>query len=157
MELVYVIDFINDNYFVLHQTKNINKLSHLPHLPLCRRKALAVMSSKRWFHTHLSGQDAERLLQERGSNGSYLVRPSQQIPGDFTLSVKRAVDVTHIRIQNTGDFYDLYGGEKFATLAELIQYYTENPGQLKEKNGSVIELKCPVVCEEVTSERYVYI
>lgn len=29
--------------------------------------------------------------------------------------------VTHIKIQNTGDFYDLYGGEKFATLAELVQ------------------------------------
>ena len=27
--------------------------------------------------------------------------------------------VTHIKIQNTGDYYDLYGGEKFATLAEL--------------------------------------
>ena len=28
--------------------------------------------------------------------------------------------------QNTGDFYDLYGGEKFATLSELVQFYTEN-------------------------------
>ena len=34
--------------------------------------------------------------------------------------------VTHIKIQNTGDFYDLYGGEKFATLSELVQFYTEN-------------------------------
>ena len=34
--------------------------------------------------------------------------------------------MTHIKIQNTGDFYDLYGGEKFATLSELVQFYTEN-------------------------------
>ena len=33
--------------------------------------------------------------------------------------------------QNTGDFYDLYGGEKFATLSELVQFYMENQGQLK--------------------------
>ena len=63
--------------------------------------------------------------------------------------------MTHIKIQNSGDYYDLYGGEKFATLAELVQYYTENPGTLKEKNGLVIELKHPLNCEEVTTERSV--
>lgn len=61
--------------------------------------------------------------------------------------------MTHVRIQNQGDFYDLYGGEKFASLAELVQYYIENPGQLREKNGVVIELKQPLNCEEVTNER----
>lgn len=33
---------------------------------------------------------------------------------------RRNNEVTHIKIQNTGDFYDLYGGEKFATLSELV-------------------------------------
>jgi len=61
--------------------------------------------------------------------------------------------VTHIKIQNTGDFYDLYGGEKFATLSELIQYYTENPGQLKEKNGQVIEMLYPLNSTDPTKER----
>lgn len=63
--------------------------------------------------------------------------------------------VTHIKIQNTGDYYDLYGGEKFATLAELVQYYMEHHGQLKEKNGDVIELKYPLNCADPTSERWV--
>ena len=62
--------------------------------------------------------------------------------------------MTHIKIQNTGDFYDLYGGEKFATLSELIQYYTENPGQLKEKNGQVIEMKYPLNSTDPTTERW---
>lgn len=66
----------------------------------------------------------------------------------------RADEVTHIKIQNTGDYYDLYGGEKFATLSELIQYYTENEGQLREKNGSLIELKHPLLSEDPTTERY---
>lgn len=61
--------------------------------------------------------------------------------------------MTHIKIQNTGDFYDLYGGEKFATLSELIQYYTENPGQLREKNGQVIEMKFPLNSTDPTTER----
>lgn len=68
---------------------------------------------------------------------------------------RRVDDVTHIKIQSTGDYYDLYGGEKFATLAELVMFYMENPGTLKEKNGDVIELKVPLNSEEVTNERYV--
>lgn len=112
------------------------------------------MSSRRWFHSYVSGYDAERLLLERGFDGSYLVRPSKSNPGDFTLSVRRDGEVTHIKIQNTGDFYDLYGGEKFATLSELIQFYTENPGQLKEKNGQVIEMKFPLNSTDPTTERW---
>ncbi|XP_049796152.1 tyrosine-protein phosphatase corkscrew-like [Schistocerca nitens] len=85
---------------------------------------------------------------ERGFDGSFLARPSRSNPGDLTLSVRRNGEVTHIKIQNTGDFYDLYGGEKFATLSELVQYYTENQGQLREKSGELIELRCPLNCSQ---------
>ncbi|KDR10028.1 hypothetical protein L798_15690, partial [Zootermopsis nevadensis] len=108
----------------------------------------------RWFHTNISGIDAEILLLNRGFDGSFLARPSRSNPGDFTLSVRRNGEVTHIKIQNTGDFYDLYGGEKFATLSELVQYYMENQGQLKEKNGEVIELRYPLNCADPTTERW---
>lgn len=112
------------------------------------------MSSRRWFHPNVSGVEAELLLQERGFDGSFLARHSRSNPGDFTLSVRRNREVTHIKIQNTGDFYDLYGGEKFATLSELVQYYMENQGQLREKNGEIIELKYPLNCADPTTERW---
>ena len=63
--------------------------------------------------------------------------------------------MTHIKIQNTGDYYDLYGGEKFASLSELIEYYTENCGLLKEKNGLTIELKQSLNCQQVTNDRLI--
>lgn len=112
------------------------------------------MASRRWFHPNITGIEAERLLMERGYDSSFLARPSSSNPGDFTLSVRRNSEVTHIKIQNTGDFYDLYGGEKFATLSELVQFYMENGGQLKEKNGEVIELKYPLNCADPTTERW---
>uniref|UniRef100_A0A7N6FAI5 protein-tyrosine-phosphatase n=1 Tax=Anabas testudineus TaxID=64144 RepID=A0A7N6FAI5_ANATE len=90
----------------------------------------------------------------RGVHGSFLARPSKSNPGDFTLSVRRNDEVTHIKIQNSGDYYDLYGGEKFATLAELVQYYTEQQDLLRERNGHVIELKYPLNCKDPTSERW---
>ncbi|XP_022100584.1 tyrosine-protein phosphatase non-receptor type 11-like isoform X2 [Acanthaster planci] len=112
------------------------------------------MASRRWFHPNLLGVEAERYLMESGFDGSFLCRPSKSNPGDFTLSVRRAGEVTHIKIQNTGDYFDLYGGEKFATLAELVQHYTEGRNQLKEKNGLVIELKYPLNCADPTNERW---
>ena len=64
--------------------------------------------------------------------------------------------MTHIKIQNAGDYYDLYGGEKFATLMELIGFYVDNPGTLRDRNsGKVIELKVPINREEETAERSV--
>ncbi|KAF6198614.1 hypothetical protein GE061_008366 [Apolygus lucorum] len=112
------------------------------------------MSSRRWFHPNISGVEAEGKLLERGYDGSFLARPSRSNPGDFTLSVRRNNEVTHIKIQNTGDFYDLYGGEKFATLSELVQFYMENQGQLRERNGEIIELKTPLNCADPTTERW---
>lgn len=64
--------------------------------------------------------------------------------------------VTHIRIQNTGDYYDLYGGEKFATLSELVEYYTAENGILQDKDGTVIDLKYPLNCSDPTTERSVH-
>uniref|UniRef100_A0A914WFK2 protein-tyrosine-phosphatase n=1 Tax=Plectus sambesii TaxID=2011161 RepID=A0A914WFK2_9BILA len=97
------------------------------------------------FYYNVSGQEAERLLLEYGSENEFLARPSGSNPGDYTLSVRRGTKVTHVKIQNTGDFLDLYGGEMFATLAELVQHYMENPDQLRERDGDIIALKCPVV------------
>eukprot|EP00057_Strongylocentrotus_purpuratus_P007507 XP_011661981.1 PREDICTED: tyrosine-protein phosphatase corkscrew [Strongylocentrotus purpuratus] len=112
------------------------------------------MASRRWFHPNISGMEAEQLLLNNGFDGCFLCRPSKSNPGDFTLSVRRNGEVTHIKIQNTGDFFDLYGGEKFATLAELVQHYTEGRNQLKERNGQMIELKYPLNCADPTNERW---
>ncbi|RXM95494.1 Tyrosine-protein phosphatase non-receptor type 6 [Acipenser ruthenus] len=107
-----------------------------------------------WFHRDLSGVDAEALLKSRGIHGSFLCRPSRKNQGDFSLSVRVGELVTHIRIQNTGDFYDLYGGEKFATLSELVEYYTTEHGTLQDRDGTLIELRYPLNCSEPTSERW---
>lgn len=64
---------------------------------------------RRWYHGHLSGRDAEKLLTEKGKAGSFLVRESQSKPGDFVLSVltneekhenvDRKTKVTHVMIR----------------------------------------------------------
>ncbi|KAM9851868.1 tyrosine-protein phosphatase non-receptor type 6 isoform 2-T3 [Aulostomus maculatus] len=94
------------------------------------------------------------MLKIRGIHGSFLARPSKKNVGDFSLSVRVGELVTHIRIQNTGDYYDLYGGEKFATLSELVEYYTADNGILQDKDGTIIELKYPLNSSDPTTERW---
>ncbi|XP_033836917.1 tyrosine-protein phosphatase non-receptor type 6 [Periophthalmus magnuspinnatus] len=108
----------------------------------------------RWFHRDISGLEAEELLKTKGIHGCFLARPSKKVAGDFSLSVRVGEGVTHIRIQNTGDFYDLYGGEKFATLSELVEYYTADNGILQDKDGTIIELKYPLNSSDPTTERW---
>ncbi|EUB61468.1 Tyrosine-protein phosphatase non-receptor type 11 [Echinococcus granulosus] len=111
-----------------------------------------AIDSRRWFHSELSGLAAEKLLIEKGEPGSFLIRQSHNSPGNFTLSVRRKDSFAHIRIQNTGDFLSFFGGDKFATLPELVNYYREHPDQLKEKNGSIIELRHPLMVDDYSSE-----
>ena len=105
------------------------------------------------FH-HVTRTQAEELLMSKGTLGTYLTRRSESDPKNFTLSVKQREGVTHVRIQHDGEYYDLYGGEEFASLPELIQYYTDNPGTLREKNGKVIEITKPLPRADMTSERW---
>eukprot|EP00056_Hartaetosiga_gracilis_P020275 m.18453 g.18453 ORF g.18453 m.18453 type:complete len:537 (-) comp8319_c0_seq1:20-1630(-) len=110
--------------------------------------------SRQWFHANIRGSAAEKLLMERGVSGSFLVRRSQTSEGDYALSVRRGDDIVHIKIQSTGDYYDLYGGEKFANLSELVKFYTTTHSQLRETNGMILELVAPVSSTDPTSERW---
>ncbi|KAF5308129.1 hypothetical protein FQR65_LT18257 [Abscondita terminalis] len=102
---------------------------------------LAVFLPLRWFHGHLSGKEAEKLILERGKNGSFLVRESQSKPGDFVLSVRTDDRVTHVMIRCQDNFYDVGGGERFKSLADLIEHYKKNP--MVETSGTVVHLKQP--------------
>ena len=52
----------------------------------------------RWFHGHMSGKSAEKVL-EQWKNGSFLVRESMGQPGNYCLSVKNEDKVTHVMIR----------------------------------------------------------
>lgn len=48
---------------------------------------MAVFVCLRWYHGHLSGPNAEKLLVARDEVFTFLVRESLSAPGDFVLSV----------------------------------------------------------------------
>lgn len=56
----------------------------------------------RWFYGYIFGKEVEKVLMEKGKNGSYLVRESQSKSGDFVLFVRIDDKVTYVMIC----FYD---------------------------------------------------
>lgn len=97
----------------------------------------------------MSGKEAEKLILERGKNGSFLVRESQSKPGDFVLSVRTDDKVTHVMIRWHENKYDVGGGEKFNTLCELIEHYKGNP--MVETCGTVVHLRQPFNATRITA------
>ena len=98
-------------------------------------------TAERWFHGNLSGKDAEKLVLDRGKNGSFLVRESQSKPGDYVLTVRTDDKVTHVMIRSTNNKFDVGGGEAFDSLSDLIEHYKKNP--MVETSGTVVHLKQP--------------
>ena len=71
--------------------------------------------------------EAEKLLMNPFNNhGSYLVRDSEVVPGDFSLSIRDMERVRHYRIrrqEKDGTFY-VTARVTFETIQDLVTYYT---------------------------------
>ena len=97
--------------------------------------------SPRWYHSSLTGREAETLLLSKGQDGSFLVRASVHNPGYYVLSARVDERVSHIIIRNKEGVFDVGGGPSFDGLTPLIEHYKKNP--MVETSGSVIHLKHP--------------
>jgi hypothetical protein len=51
----------------------------------------------RFFHVAISGLEAEEMLQAE-PNGTFLIRESTSLPGEYALSVKNEDNILHVRI-----------------------------------------------------------
>ena len=75
----------------------------------------------------LTGREAEKVLLDKGRNGSFLVRESQGTLGNYVLSVRSDDKVTHVMIRCEKEKHDIGGGDQFDCLTELIEHYKKNP------------------------------
>ena len=95
----------------------------------------------RWFHGRLSAKECERLLLAKGKQGSYLVRESRSQPGQFALAVKCNSGVQQVIINHKNGKFSIKSGGAFTSLADLIDYYVENPKLRDLKDQSPIKLR----------------
>ncbi|NWX90918.1 FRK kinase, partial [Nothoprocta pentlandii] len=81
-----------------------------------------------WFFGPIKRADAERQLSYPGNQaGAFLIRESESLKGQFSLSVFDGESVKHYRIKrlDEGGFF-LSKRKTFKTLNEFVDYYSKN-------------------------------
>jgi len=76
-----------------------------------------------WFGGKIQRPKAEKILQN-APDGTFLVRESHTRQGDYSLSVKYASNCKHIKINRTGNQYDLAPDAiSFNSIQELVEHF----------------------------------
>lgn len=75
-----------------------------------------------WFHPHISKADAVNKLAQAGP-GSFLVRTSDNSPGNYTLFYHVGYTVQRFLIVKSGENRYTMGGKCFDSLAQIIEFY----------------------------------
>ncbi|XP_038127687.1 tyrosine-protein kinase SRK2 [Cyprinodon tularosa] len=84
-----------------------------------------------WYFPDTKRQDAEKLLLAEGNaEGAFLVRNSESLKGELSLSVLHQGRVKHYKLQKQDGNYFVSKNKSFPTLKELVEYYSRQPDGL---------------------------
>ncbi|XP_048475472.1 ras GTPase-activating protein 1-like [Rhincodon typus] len=78
---------------------------------------------KIWFHGKISKQDAYNLLMTVGQICSFLVRPSDNTPGDYSLYFRTNENIQRFKISPTSSNQFMMGGRYYNSIEEIIEHY----------------------------------
>ncbi|NWY98127.1 FRK kinase, partial [Loxia curvirostra] len=80
-----------------------------------------------WFFGPIKRADAERqLLYPVNKEGAFLIRESESLKGEYSLSVFDGTSVKHYRIKRMDGSFFLSRRKTFKTLNKLVDYYSKN-------------------------------
>lgn len=79
-----------------------------------------------WFHARLSKAEAVDKLAQAGP-GSFLIRPSDNSPGNYTLFYHVGATVQRFLIVKNSENRYLMGGKYFDSLGQIVELYQREP------------------------------
>ncbi|XP_065590745.1 tyrosine-protein kinase FRK [Cyrtonyx montezumae] len=90
--------------------------------------AVQSIEAEPWFFGPIKRADAERQLLYPGNRaGAFLIRESESLKGEYSLSVFDGVSVKHYRIRRlNGEGFFLSRLKTFKTLNEFVDYYSKS-------------------------------
>ncbi|XP_056620777.1 tyrosine-protein kinase Blk [Triplophysa dalaica] len=120
---------------------------YIPRTYVAKAETLEV---EKWFFKNMSRRDTERLILAPGNKpGSFLVRESETTKGAFSLSIRDSslehgdvVKHYKIRALDNGGYY-ISPSKTFASLQELVNYYTRESDGLCQRLGSPCKTAAP--------------
>ncbi|XP_048037055.1 ras GTPase-activating protein 1 [Megalobrama amblycephala] len=78
---------------------------------------------KAWFHGKINKQEAYNLLMTVGQVGSFLVRPSDSTPGDYSLYFRNTETIRRFKISPTPSNQFMMGGRYYNSIDDIIEHY----------------------------------
>ncbi|XP_012946794.1 tyrosine-protein kinase CSK isoform X2 [Aplysia californica] len=122
-DLLVIVNPTSDpNWFRARNSNGVEGMIPANYVTLRRVVTLHAMP---WFHGKISRGEAEQLLQPR-QDGLFLVRESNNYPGDYTLCVCHEAKVEHYHILIQNNRLTIDEEVYFKSLDELVQHYTSN-------------------------------
>ncbi|KAJ8401926.1 hypothetical protein AAFF_G00375070 [Aldrovandia affinis] len=93
---------------------------------------------KVWYHGKINKQEAYNLLMTVGQVSSFLVRPSDSTPGDYSLFFRTNENIQRFKICPTPNNQFMMGGRYYNSIDDIIDHYK------KEQIVEGYNLKDPV-------------
>ncbi|XP_026994157.2 ras GTPase-activating protein 1 isoform X1 [Tachysurus fulvidraco] len=78
---------------------------------------------KIWYHGKISKQEAYNLLMTAGQVCSFLVRPSDSTPGDYSLFFRTNENIQRFKICPTPNNQYMMGGRYYNSVKDIIEHY----------------------------------
>ncbi|XP_057206192.1 ras GTPase-activating protein 1 isoform X2 [Triplophysa rosa] len=97
---------------------------------------------KIWYHGKINKQEAYNLLMTVGQVCSFLVRPSDNTPGDYSLFFRTNENIQRFKISPTPNNQYMMGGRYYNSVDDIIEHYR------KEQIVEGYTLKDPVSIQQ---------
>uniref|UniRef100_A0A3Q2ZIR7 RAS p21 protein activator 1 n=1 Tax=Hippocampus comes TaxID=109280 RepID=A0A3Q2ZIR7_HIPCM len=97
---------------------------------------------KIWYHGKITKQEAYNLLMTVGQVCSFLVRPSDNTPGDYSLFFRTNENIQRFKISPTPNNQYMMGGRYYNSVDDIIDHYK------KEQIVEGYNLKDPVSVQQ---------
>lgn len=97
-------------------------------------------AGKQWYYGKVTRHQAEVALNQRGTEGDFLIRDSESSPNDFSISLKAQSKNKHFKVQLKDTLYCI-GQRKFNTMEELVEHYKKAPIFTSEQGDKLYLIK----------------
>ncbi|XP_041923065.1 cytoplasmic protein NCK1 isoform X1 [Alosa sapidissima] len=97
-------------------------------------------AGKLWYYGKVTRHQAEVALNERGTEGDFLIRDSESSPNDFSISLKAQAKNKHFKVQLKDTLYCI-GQRKFNSMEELVEHYKKAPIFTSEQGDKLYLVK----------------
>uniref|UniRef100_A0A5S6R480 Cytoplasmic protein NCK2 n=1 Tax=Trichuris muris TaxID=70415 RepID=A0A5S6R480_TRIMR len=105
---------------------SVNRIEIFRQHAIANGSAKVLYGAREWYFGRLTREQSQKLLDEFGHDGDYLIRDSESNPGDLSISLKAPSKNKHFWIQVDADGFRI-GNRRFTSIDELIGHYMVKP------------------------------